>query len=336
MSEDSFAFRLKVLLEHKKISLQQVADVVGISRPAVHKWTRGGEIDYSNLRKLATFLEVNWVWLRYGDQAVKDLGLSGHTELPMTDLRRRYTAEIMSSEARMKQAQEVAGIVTWEWNLVSDELIYSGDCEKLYGRYIHSNEEFWEILHPDDAMWLNNEWMQEAIASGRPYVRAFRILLPDGQIRWIESHTATLHDDAGRPTRMIGITMDISVHKELEEELLRRISFLEDVETIAGLGAWQWDLDHDKIIASSQWCRLFGLATEAAPQQYEELCEHIHPDDRKSRQDVINHALRIQKGYQVAYRAILPDGTCCHIIEQGHVTQSEKGTFITALCRKAV
>ncbi|MFC4523726.1 helix-turn-helix domain-containing protein [Cupriavidus pinatubonensis] len=73
MTEDSFAFRLKELLEHKKLTLQTVANALDVSRPAVHKWTKGGEIDYEKLRKLAAFLGVNLIWLRYGEQARQDL-----------------------------------------------------------------------------------------------------------------------------------------------------------------------------------------------------------------------------------------------------------------------
>ena len=53
MTENSFAFRLKELLEYKKLTLQAVATALGVSRPAVHKWVKGGEIDYEKLRKLA-------------------------------------------------------------------------------------------------------------------------------------------------------------------------------------------------------------------------------------------------------------------------------------------
>ncbi|RQS68470.1 PAS domain S-box protein [Burkholderia sp. Bp8963] len=337
MSEDTFAFRLKVLLEHKKLSLQQVADVVGISRPAVHKWTRGGEIDYSNLRKLAAFLDVNWVWLRYGDDAVKDLGLGAQTELPMTDLRRRYTAEIVSSEARMKQAQEAAGIVTWEWNLVSDELIYSANCAKLYGREIHSNEEFWEILHPEERSWLNSQALQQAVAAREPYVWEFRIVLPDGTVRWIESRTATLVDDAGRPTRMVGTTIDISARKAVEQQLRAQIALLADGERLAGRGAWQWRPVQDEVNVSDEWCRLFGVETAAAPRRHAELQARVHADDRAAREAAVQDALARQGDYRALYRALLPDGTFRLLLEQGHVQPADdgEGLQLTAVCRAA-
>ncbi|MBP0588317.1 PAS domain-containing protein [Paraburkholderia sp. LEh10] len=337
MSEDTFAFRLKVLLEHKKLSLQQVADAVGISRPAVHKWTRGGEIDYSNLRRLAAFLDVNWVWLRYGDEAVKDLGIVGNIELPMTDLRRRYTAEIMSNEARMKQAQELAGIVTWEWNLVTDELIYSSNCEKLYGREIHSNEEFWEILHPEDSIWLNAEAMKELVASKAPRVWDFRIILPDGRIRWIESRVATLLDDAGRPVRVVGTTIDVSTRKEAESVLEQHLQLVNDAARIAGFGVWRWERNQDALLVSDEWCRIFGVDPAAVPRHFVELSGHIHPEDRAARETAINDALAHRSDYRVLYRATLPDDTWRLVVELGQARVSPHGddVWLTALCRAA-
>lgn len=337
MSEDTFAFRLKVLLEHKKLSLQQVADAVGISRPAVHKWTRGGEIDYSNLRRLAAFIDVNWVWLRYGDEAVKDLGIAGNTELPMTDLRRKYTAEIMSNETRMKQAQEAAGIVTWEWNLITDELIYSGNCARLYGREIHSNDEFWGILHPEDSIWLNADAMTELVESKAPRVWDFRIILPDGRIRWIESRVATLLDDAGRPLRVVGTTIDISARKEAESALETRLKLLNDASRLAGFGAWRWLRNQDELIVSDEWCRLFGITPAAAPRHYADISQHVHPDDRAARDAAVDDALERRTDYRVLYRASLPDETSRLVLEQGQARVSPHGddVWLTALCRAA-
>ncbi|WP_322031351.1 PAS domain-containing protein [Paraburkholderia sp. J76] len=337
MSEDTFAFRLRVLLEHKKLSLQQVADAVGISRTAVHKWTRGGEIDYSNLRRLAAFIDVNWVWLRYGDEAVKDLGIAGNTELPMTDLRRRHTAEIVSNEARMKQAQELSGIVTWEWNLVTDELIYSSNCAQVYGREIHSNEEFWEILHPEDSIWLNDEAMKELIASTAPRVWDFRIILPDGRTRWIESRVATLLDDAGRPLRVVGTTIDISARKEAESATQRRLQLLNDAARITGFGAWRWLRAQDELVVSDEWCRLFGVDPGQAPRHYVELSQHIHPDDRAAREAAVKEAFAHRTDYRVLYRATLPDDTWRLVVEQGYARVAPHGedVWLTALCRAA-
>lgn len=216
MSEDSFAFRLKELLEHKKLTLQAVGEHLGVSRTAVHKWTRGGEIDEDKLRKLSALLNVNWIWLRYGEQTRQDAQQSTPQPLPMTEMRRKHTAQIMESEARMKLAQENARIVTWEWNLLTDEVTYSSNVEQVYGWPVKRNEDFWSHIPLDEVAALQ-EVFNQAISSGQPCETDFRMLTPQGQVRWISSRATPLLDDAGRALKMIGISMDTTARKTAED-----------------------------------------------------------------------------------------------------------------------
>jgi len=218
MTENSFAFRLKELLEHKNLTLQSVATVLGVSRPAVHKWTKGGEIDYEKLRKLAAFLDVNWIWLRYGEQAQHELDNASPVDLPMTDVRRRYTAEIVASEARMKLAQEGARIVTWELDLITDDVKYSSNVESVYGWHIDSNQSFYKHVHADDIAMMKRIY-DESIRTGSAHEFDFRLIQPNGAIRWISSRATPVREFDGRVIKFVGISMDITSRKLIEQSL---------------------------------------------------------------------------------------------------------------------
>ncbi|MGO4475678.1 PAS domain-containing protein [Massilia sp. 2TAF26] len=218
MTENSFAFRLKELLEHKNLTLQAVATVLGVSRPAVHKWTKGGEIDYEKLRKLAAFLGVNWVWLRYGEQAQHEMESATTVDLPMTDVRRRYTAEVVANEARMKLAQEGARIVTWEWDLITDDVKYSSNVESVYGWQVESNETFYTHVHPDDIPMMQRIY-EESIRLGSPHEFDFRLIQPDGTVRWISSRATPVREFDGRVIKFVGISMENTAQKLVEQSL---------------------------------------------------------------------------------------------------------------------
>ncbi|VVE31514.1 PAS domain-containing protein [Pandoraea anhela] len=218
MTENSFAFRLKELLEYKKLTLQAVANALNVSRPAVHKWTKGGEIDHEKVRKLAAFLDVNWIWLRYGEQAQQQAESTEAVDIPMTDVRRRYTAEIMESEARMKLAQEGARIVTWEWNLITDGVIYSSNVEAVYGWRIVDNESFWKHVYADDVPMMNAAY-DESLRTGEAHEFDFRLYQPDGSIRWISSRATPLRELDGRIVKIVGISMDNTARKLAEQSL---------------------------------------------------------------------------------------------------------------------
>jgi PAS domain-containing protein len=179
--------------------------------------------------------------------------------------------------------------------------------------------------------------MKDLVASQAPRVWDFRIILPDGTIRWIESRVATLLDDAGRPVRVVGTTIDISTRKEAERALQQRLQLLNDAARIAGFGVWRWLRGQDSLIVSDEWCRLFGVDPALAPRHYVELSDHIHPDDRAAREAAVNDALARRTDYRVLYRAALPDDTWRLVVEQGNARVSPHGddVWLTALCRAA-
>ncbi len=66
-------------MEERDLTFDHIGTCTGVSAQAAHKWTTGGDIQYKNLRRLADCLEVNWLWLRYGPEALKDIEERGDT-----------------------------------------------------------------------------------------------------------------------------------------------------------------------------------------------------------------------------------------------------------------
>lgn len=278
MIEDSFAFRLKELLEHKQLTLQAVATAVHVSRPAVHKWTKGGEIDHEKLRKLAAFLDVNWIWLRYGEQeqppqpaplpqqtkrgAQPTQAQPTAADLPMTDTRRRYLANIMESEARMKLAQEGARIVTWEWNLITDGVTYSSNVEAVYGWRIVSNESFWKHVHPDDVSMMRGTY-EESLRTGLAHEFDFRLYQPDGTVRWISSRATPVRDLDGRIVKIVGISMDNTARKMAEQSLRDQQARYETVLGLASEGLALLDANLYCESANAALANMLGVQQEA-------------------------------------------------------------------------
>lgn len=307
MQQNSFAFRLNEQLELYKLSQQAVGTALGISRTAVHKWTKGGEIDYDNLRKLADFLGVNWIWLRYGEEAMGSIRNADPIEQPMTDLRRRYTAEIMESEARMKLAQESARIVTWEWNLISDEVSYSPNVESVYGWTVTSNQDFWRHLPPEDVAAMLAMY-DRAIAEGGGCEYDFRIFQPDGSLRWIASRATVVQDTAGRKVKMVGISLDNTARKVAEEELRNSEERFRAIFDLA-LGALAYiGLDGSWQRVNGSLCELLGYS---ADEMYTMTFQKItHPDDLARNLELLSQLLEgLCDRYVVEKRMFCRDGS---------------------------
>ncbi len=214
-STSGFSERLLALMQEKELTLAQIASAVGKSSPSVHRWTRGGEIDYENLRALADFLEVNWVWLRYGDDAIKSIEESQSAQKSMGDIRRKYLTDIMESEARMKTALEMARIVTWEWNILTGNLILSENAATVFGVDPESIRH--EILPFEN---LQLEELVLKFNGNTPYNWDFKLQLPlDKAEKWFTSRGMIVKDSAGRPSRLFGISGDITDRKKAEQAL---------------------------------------------------------------------------------------------------------------------
>ncbi len=127
--QDTFASRLTQLIREHNISHAEIGRVVGVSGQAVGKWAKGGNIEYDNLKTVAAHFDVNWIWLRYGDDAMTSFS----ERRTGSKVRRGVIKSIVDNEQRMRLALEVVTIGTWDFDIVDDEIVLSDVAEKLLG-----------------------------------------------------------------------------------------------------------------------------------------------------------------------------------------------------------
>ncbi|MBQ4672342.1 PAS domain S-box protein [Aeromonas dhakensis] len=135
------------------------------------------------------------------------------------------SSALRESEQRLLLAQEGAHIGIWEWNIQSGRLYFSPECARLYGRSAEQLSEIhtWQrCLHPDDKPRID-KLLADLPAGGKPVELEFRILLPNGEVRWLSSKGSVYRDAQQRPLRLLGIHLDITERK-LAEQQLRQLS----------------------------------------------------------------------------------------------------------------
>jgi PAS domain S-box-containing protein len=136
---------------------------------------------------------------------------------------REATGEALEkSEARLALAQEAAGAGIWDWDIRAGTVSWS---EKLYamlgldsGSFTPSFENWLERIHPDDRERIRLS-AEQALNEGREIEEEFRIIRPDGHLRWLAGKGRTYKGEDGHPIRMIGIALDITERKRTEETL---------------------------------------------------------------------------------------------------------------------
>lgn len=148
------------------------------------------------------------------------------------DVSERRLAErnIERERERLALAQKVARIGTFEWDIANDHVVWTPELEALYGlppggfegRY----EDWARRVHPDD-MERATATLQAAVAGGTTWHEDFRILWPNGSIRWMHA-SAEVYRDNGQPVRVVGINLDSTERVLIEENL----DFLAQASTI--------------------------------------------------------------------------------------------------------
>ncbi|WP_162491773.1 PAS domain S-box protein [Aeromonas allosaccharophila] len=131
------------------------------------------------------------------------------------------SAALRESEQRLLMAQEGAHAGIWEWEIPSGRIFFSAECARLYGRSVEQLGHFndWQAcLHPDDQPRIA-ALLAQLPQPPRPLDLEFRILLPDGSVRWISSKGSVYRDAQQQPLRLLGIHLDITERKQAEQQL---------------------------------------------------------------------------------------------------------------------
>ena len=119
-------------------------------------------------------------------------------------------------------AQQAAEVGTWDWNVVTGRIEWSNQMFNLFRldpQEIPASFESWKsIIHPEDAE-ISSLRIEEALRQKTTLNSDYRIVWPNGEIRWINAVGESRYDDQGRPIRMIGICTDITGRKKAEEAL---------------------------------------------------------------------------------------------------------------------
>mgnify|MGYP001766297466 CR=1 FL=1 len=140
------------------------------------------------------------------------------------DVTLRLQAEetLRQAKERLELAQIASRAGTWDWDVASGQLEWSPRLFELFGfdpETAPASFETWErALHPEDRA-IAGERIQRSLRDDTMLSSEYRIIKPDGQVRWIHALGRGKYDERGAPVRMTGICLDITERKRMEESL---------------------------------------------------------------------------------------------------------------------
>jgi len=271
----------------------------------------------------------------YDEVALKDFtSLADHCGEAINRIRAEQS--LHESEERFRQLAEHLEDVVWIANRDFTKAQYINRAyEKVFGRSCESVYEslcsFLEAVHPDDREMIDQ--MIERQRHGEYVPFEYRIIRPDGSIRWILRRAFPIRDDQGEIYRVAGVGQDITERKRVQEELRKSEEELRLFNLATNDMFWNWDLSTGNVVRSTGFERVFGYAAELEIDPSISWWQNrLHPEDRQRVIDAVQSAVqRGEKACTYEYRFRRGDGSYATISDRAYIVRDELGNAVRAM-----
>ncbi|HLE98067.1 MAG TPA: PAS domain S-box protein, partial [Candidatus Thermoplasmatota archaeon] len=171
---------------------------------------------------------------------------------------RRSRDELARSESSLAEAQRIAQIGSFEWDLRSNRLTWSAELYRIFGRdpgrFVPTYDAYVASIHPEDRARVDAA-VRASSANGERFAHEYRIVRPDGGGRVLHSQAQVTRAPDGRPLRMFGTCQDVTARAKAEARFRQLLDAAPDAIVIA-------DARGRIVLANAQAERLFGYARE--------------------------------------------------------------------------
>ena len=231
---------------------------------------------------------------------------------------REAEAQLRNTEQRLRLATEAAGIGTWEWDLTQMHATWSDETKRIigidYGDGISAKDHS-DSIHPEDRS-VTLAAVNEGIRRNGRFSSEYRVVRPDGEIRWVEARGMAIADVDGRPSRTIGTVRDITRRKLAQQQLeeLNRSLETKIAERTRERDA-MWRLSRDLLLVLDARLRIVAInpivaeLTGYTPEEAigEAFVRFLHPEDRPGLAGAIRRGRR-ERIVDIDARVMTRDG----------------------------
>src|SRR5438093_11094001 len=236
----------------------------------------------------------------------------------ITDLINKDEA-LREFEERVVLAAEATNHGGWELDTATNELWMSDKARALF--QFDPEERLDEAMvqrhvHPDDRA-LRESAIKQAIETEGDYALEYRVLLPDGNLRWISGRGRCVTGKHGKGKRLIGVSVDITQQKEAQD--LFRLA-----AEGSHLGVWHWDEIAKTLTWDGATREMFGVSADTEIT-IDTFYRALHPDDAERVKQTWRQALELRLPYQIEFRTQRTDGTIRWVDARGRGYYDEAG-----------
>ncbi|MGH8501137.1 MAG: PAS domain S-box protein [Gammaproteobacteria bacterium] len=249
--------------------------------------------------------------------------------------RKKMEEQLKKNEARLTEAQRIAHIGSWEWDVIADKIAWSDELYRIFDiqpqEFGATYQAFFSYVHPEDRE-LVRKMIGQAMRERTFPEFDHRIVRPDGTVRVIHANGVVTADDSGKPARMTGTLQDITERKQTEEILRTSEERFHLISRATNDVIWDWNA-----LTNEQWYNeafqtAFGYQLECSESHAKLWTDRVHPDDLERVMQGIHEV--IESGGQSwlqEYRYRRADGSYAFVVDRGYVVRNDKGKLVRML-----
>ena len=223
---------------------------------------------------------------------------------------REFTLDVGVAHDRFRLAMESARSVGWEWDIASGESLWFGDLQAIFG--IASNTDLRNIedllsrVHPSDRPLVELA-IADAKLSRRLHAVEFRVVWPDGTVRWVRARGQSYDAAKGDPEHLFGMAADVTERKQAEEAKRENEERFRLVANTAPVLIWMAGINKLVIYVNDPWLQFTGQSLES--QLGNGWADGVHPDDLQRCLRTYEEAFDRRERFRMEYRLRHHDGT---------------------------
>src|SRR5688500_6177996 len=165
------------------------------------------------------------------------------------------------AEQRLQSALDAARVATFEFDVRSNRLTWAYGISALFGNDAESLEEFLALIHPEDRDRVLEAY-RRTVDEGTEFEIDFRVLWPDGSIRWLHDRGQPVAGSDGKPHHIVGALTDITYQQQLEQTMLERAEVFHTFANTIPQMAWIADRDGRRSWFNDRWYEYTGYGLE--------------------------------------------------------------------------
>ncbi|HEY0049039.1 MAG TPA: ATP-binding protein [Pyrinomonadaceae bacterium] len=315
--------------------------------------TSGGGENPANADTLAELSEAGNVTLI--ERPVRMMTLGSALKSALRARRKQYEArdfllaeikskeELRLSEEQLRDARHrlestlaAAEIGTWTWDCVNDKVTADKNLARMFSVSDEDAgggalEKYLQAIHPEDAEQVG-KIIEKAIAEQSEFEAEYRLVSPQGTIRWIIARGIIERDSEGRALSLPGVVVDITDRRRIEEALRDSDARLRLAIDISRTSTFDIDLQTDEVQTDDIGREIYGWEADT-PLTFSRVQAHFHPDEREEVIRRVSDALAPTGSdeFEIEQRIIRTDGKIRWIRVRGRAFFAGSGEHRTAV-----